>query len=112
MDLGYIHDCVGAGTEKSTDGNYVGGIAGNAMGPIVSSYSKSRLEGGNYIGGVAGYGAKITDCYALVDITRSGSCVGAICGDIEANNTIKKNYFVSDTLHGIAETIWTQTHQL
>lgn len=101
MDLGYIHDCVGAGTAKSTDGNYVGGIAGNAMGPIVSSYSKSRLEGGNYIGGVAGYGAKITDCYALVDITRSGSCVGAICGDIEANNTIKKNYFVSDTLHGI-----------
>ena len=23
MDLGYIHDCVGAGTAKSTDGNYV-----------------------------------------------------------------------------------------
>lgn len=101
MDLGYIHDCVGAGTARSTDGNYIGGIAGNAMGPIVSSYSKSRLEGGNYIGGVAGYGAKITDCYALVDITRSGSCVGAICGDIEPNNTIEKNYFVSDTLHGI-----------
>lgn len=101
MDIGYIKDCISVGTVKSTDGNYVGGIAGKSNVPIVSSFAKCELDGGNYIGGIAGYGMEITDCYTLVKVNRYKACVGAIAGDIDKNSVIRRNYFVSDILRGI-----------
>ena len=101
MDLGYIKNCLGAGSIESTAGNYVGGIAGISNGPIVSSYAKCSLQGGNYIGGISGFGKEIIDSYTLVKVNESKACVGAIAGDIHKSSNIKGNYFVSDLIHGI-----------
>ncbi len=101
MDLGYVQSCVGAGSVESTDGNYVGGIAGKANGPINASYAKATLQGGNYVGGIAGLGQEITNCYSMVIVNRGRACVGAIAGYVEHNSAIKNNYFVSDVLAGI-----------
>ena len=75
MDLGYIENCMVDSSVESTDGNYVGGIAG--------------------------YGKEITNSYTLVEVGRARACVGAISGDIDKNAIIKENYFVSDILNGI-----------
>jgi len=101
MDLGYIRNCLGAGSIESTAGNYVGGIAGISKGPVVSSYAKCSLRGGNYIGGISGFGKEIIDSYTLVKVNESRACVGAIAGDIDKVSNIKGNYFVSDSIHGI-----------
>lgn len=101
MDLGFIKDCVAQNFVESTEGNYVGGIAGNSNSPIVHSYAKCTLNGGNYVGGIAGFGTEIKQCYSLVKINRFKACVGAIAGDIDKNNIIEGNYFVSDILAGI-----------
>lgn len=101
MDLGYIKSCIAAGSVESTDGNYVGGIAGKSHGPIDSSFAKCALEGENNVGGIAGFGTEITNCYTLVKIHRGRACVGAIAGDIDKNSNIVSNYFVSDILSGI-----------
>lgn len=101
MDLGYILDAVATDLVESTDGGYVGGIAGRSYGPIVSSYAKSTLNGENNIGGITGYGREIMDCYTLVKIERFKACVGAIAGDIDIDGIVEGNYFISDTLSGI-----------
>lgn len=101
MDLGYIKGCVGAGSVESTDGNYVGGVAGKANGPINASYAKAILQGGNYVGGIAGLGQEITNCYSMVIVNRGKACVGAVAGYVENNSTIRNNYFVSAVLAGI-----------
>ncbi len=101
MDLGYIKACVGAGSVESTDGNYVGGIAGKANGPIHASYAKLTLQGGNYVGGIAGLGQEISNCYSMVIVNSGRACVGAIAGYVENNSAIRNNYFVSDVLAGI-----------
>ncbi len=101
MDLGYIKGCVGAGSVESTDGNYVGGVAGKANGPINSSYAKATLQGGNYVGGIAGLGQEITNCYSMVIVNRGRACIGAIAGFVENNGAIKNNFFVSDVLAGV-----------
>lgn len=101
MDLGYIKNCIVSSSIESTDGNYVGGIAGKSDGPIVSSYVRGTLDGGNYIGGISGLGKEITDSHTLVRVNRFRANLGAIAGNIVENNNIKDNYFVSDELRGI-----------
>lgn len=101
MDLGYIKDCIAAGSVESTEGNYVGGIAGKSYGPIVSCYAKCTLSGADYVGGISGFGKEIINCYTLVKIIDSVACTGAIAGNIDKDNNIKTNYFVSDILGGI-----------
>lgn len=101
MTLGYIQDCIVSSSVGSIDGNYVGGIAGRSDAAIVSSYSRSTLEGGNYVGGISGFAKEITNSYSLVKVSRSRACVGAIAGNVDANSSIKMNYFVSDQLRGI-----------
>ena len=56
MDLGRVSGCENYGTVTSTNGDYVGGIAGASWGSIRDSWSKCRLSGGDYVGGVAGWG--------------------------------------------------------
>lgn len=101
MDLGYIKGCLSTGPVESTAGDYVGGIAGLAHGPIASSYAKCRLAGGNYIGGIAGYAKEIIGSYSLVKLDRAKAYIGAIAGDVDPLSNIKDNYFVSRSLHGI-----------
>lgn len=59
MDLGRVSGCENYGDIASTDGGYVGGIAGASWGTIRDSWVKCHLSGGDYIGGVAGLGATL-----------------------------------------------------
>lgn len=101
MELGYISGAISTGLVESQYGDYVGGIAGNALGIIESSHAKNILNGRDYIGGIAGIANEILDSYSLIQIDKYNSFIGAIAGEVYEESIIERNYFVSDTLHGI-----------
>lgn len=101
MELGLIHKCEGYGKVQSTDGSYVGGIAGKSASTIQNSYAKCTLDGKQYVGGIAGFGYCIKNCRTLVEIPDAAAFSGAIAGEREPNQTVSGNYFVSDFLAGI-----------
>ncbi len=102
MDLGTALLCEGYGNAESTDGSFVGGIAGASDGYIRNSIAKCTLAGDDFVGGITGQGQTITGCYTLVHIARAGENQGAIAGiDSEEKQNIQQNYFVSTALGGI-----------
>lgn len=101
MDLGSIIECTGYGRIESTDGNYIGGIAGASYTHIKDSFAMCVLSGGSNIGGIAGYGSKMTHNYAMVDIEDYAECVGAIAGSVEEIKEQNNNYFVDRGIAGI-----------
>ena len=100
MDLGSVISCDNYGDVSSTDGGYVGGIAGKSETVIRNSASKCSLSGNDYVGGIAGEAEKLTDCRALVNVSEHGEFAGSIAGGAEKIN-LKDNYFVSSELGGI-----------
>lgn len=101
MDLGRVDDCQGYGTVSSTDGSYVGGIAGASWGTIRGCWSRCTLSGTHYIGGVAGLGSTLYDCRTLVEITQGKAYLGAVAGDVEEDGTVEGNLFTSPDLAAI-----------
>ena len=102
-ETGLVLSCEGYGSVKSTDGSYVGGVAGFSGTTIRDSYVMCSLSGSKYVGGVAGYGSNITDCVTLVDLSSSNVCAGAIAGwaDMAAEGAVDRNIYVHDTLGAI-----------
>ena len=98
MDLGRVSGCENYGTVTSTNGDYVGGIAGASWGSIRDSWSKCRLSGGDYVGGVAGLGATLVNCHTLVTIDEGDACLGAVAGDVDSSGTVSGNTFTSESL--------------
>lgn len=82
MDMGIILESGNFGTVSSSDGDYVGGIAGDAAGTIRQCAVKSCISGNKYVGGVAGQGVRVTDCTAMAQLSGSEK-VGAILGYAE-----------------------------
>ncbi len=101
QDLGYIKNVQGEGRIQSKNGNYVGGIVGQSKGPIVESYAKAELEGGDYVGGIAGRAREILNSYSMVNVRSANAYIGAIAGDLDNNNRLEENYFVSHSLRGV-----------
>jgi methyl-accepting chemotaxis protein len=102
MDLGTALGCENYGNAESTEGNYVGGIAGLSTVPILNSCAKCTLSGKNDIGGIAGSGKKIRKCYANVRISSEGECLGAVAGtDDSDSDQILNNYFIDRGIGGI-----------
>ena len=101
MDLGRVQACEGYGDVTSTDGSYVGGIAGSSHGMIQDCWSKCTLSGNHYIGGIAGLGSTLTDCRSAVEISGGNAYLGAIAGTVEEDGTVKGNLFAGDTLAAI-----------
>lgn len=101
MDLGSVTECEGYGTITSTDGDYVGGVAGASYGTIRESWARCALSGGNYIGGIAGYGSTIADSHSLIEIKKGAAYLGAIAGDMEDDGVLAGNTFVHETLGGL-----------
>ena len=101
MDLGRVSGCENYGDLSSTNGDYVGGIAGASWGSIRACWSKGHLSGGDYIGGVAGLGATITDCHTLTAIDAGSAYLGAVAGDVEQDGVVSGNTFTSDRLGGL-----------
>ena len=101
QEMGTILKCENYGRIASNTGDYVGGIAGNSIASIVSSYSKGIMSGDEYVGGIAGYGHEIYDSYAIPSIVESSGFVGAIAGEVDDDTKLRDNFFVSDKLAGI-----------
>ena len=98
MDLGRVSGCENYGAVTSTNGDYVGGIAGASWGSIRDSWSKCRLSGGDYVGGVAGLGATLVNCHTLVTIDEGSAYLGAVAGEVDSDGTISGNTFTSENL--------------
>ena len=98
MDLGRVSGCENYGDIASTDGGYVGGIAGASWGTIRDSWVKCHLSGGDYIGGVAGLGATLENCHTLVEIEEGSAYLGAVAGDVDADAAVSDNTFTSERL--------------
>lgn len=101
MDLGRVQSCESYGDVTSTDGSYVGGIAGTSRGMIRDCWSKCTLSGSHYIGGIAGLGSTLTDCRSAVEISQGSAYLGAVAGTIEEGGTVKGNLFTSADLAAI-----------
>jgi hypothetical protein len=102
MDLGTAVDCQNYGNVSSTDGSYVGGVAGLSRTTLRNSYAKCSLSGADHIGGIAGWGAKIADCAAIVTITEGTEYLGAVAGEADLEeNGLRRNVFVDTGLAGI-----------
>lgn len=101
QEMGTILNCGSYARIESTDGNYVGGVAGSSVSYIVESYAKGELDGNTYVGGITGDGMHIKDCLTLVSVNRAENWFGAISGHIAESGEVRNNFFVSDDLAGI-----------
>ena len=78
MDLGRVRNCENYGAVSSSNGDYVGGIAGASWGSVRDSWSKCHLSGRDYVGGAAGLGATLINCHTLVTIDEGSAYLGAV----------------------------------
>ena len=78
--VGLVENCQDYGAVHSTEGGYVGGIVGNSITLVRSSYAMCELDGQEFVGGVAGYGTEIADCATLIELGDVTACCGAIAG--------------------------------
>jgi hypothetical protein len=92
--MGILLDTNNFGHVSSAAGDYVGGIAGSAAGPIRRCGVKADLIGGKYVGGVAGVATAVADCRAMVQLTGR-EFVGAILGHAEDLDSITANFYYS-----------------
>ncbi len=109
MRNGVIVKSCGYGAVESTEGNYVGGIAGQSLSTIRDCYVLCSLSGHDYVGGVAGYGSTISGCSSMPMVQSYDSRCGAIAGQIRINEDTREpelselndNHYVSEQLYGI-----------
>lgn len=101
MDLGTIYGCESYADVESTEGDYVGGVAGWAMSTLQNSYAKCAVAGESYVGGIAGKASSLNSCYTIVKVTGTESA-GAVAGEgSDTNKKIRQNYFVDHGMGGI-----------
>lgn len=81
MDLGLVEGCTAYGDVTSTDGGYVGGVAGDAAGPVRSCWSRCTVSGRHSVGGVAGRAASLTDCRSA-SRAEGESLTGSVAGEL------------------------------
>lgn len=103
MKHGIVSNCEGYGNVESTEGDYVGGIAGQSLTVVRNSYALCSVAGGKNIGGIAGYASTVHGCYAIVSAGASAGKVGAIAGQTasDTNENITDNFYVGDDIYGI-----------
>lgn len=104
MDMGLVRASRSGGTVASTDGSYIGGIAGYSAAKVRGCSSRVTLSGRERIGGIAGEGGIITDCLSIVDVTEFSERVGAVLGYVDfskENTEISNNFFVDRGIAGI-----------
>ena len=103
MKHGIVSNCEGYGNVESTEGDYVGGIAGQSLTVVKNSYALCSVAGKENIGGITGYASTVHGCYAIVAADASVGKMGAIAGQAESatNENITDNYYVGDDIYGI-----------
>lgn len=95
MDLGLLDSCVSYGDVTSTSGGYVGGVAGDAAGPIRSCWSRCTVTGRRSVGGVAGRAASLTDCRSA-SRAEGESLTGSVAGELAADGTASGCLYAED----------------
>lgn len=105
-DLGSVMNSESYGLVESTDGSYVGGIAGGSYSVVRNSYVMTKLKGQDYVGGIAGYGTELFDNKAMVALILNNDInherIGSIAGDVDREEgTMEKNYFVDRDGYGV-----------
>ncbi len=100
IDSGYVKEsyATGAVITGGSTGNHIGGLVGEARGPITNSYATGEVAGRLTTGGLVGLNAnKIENSYATGRVTRTGSAVsgtvGGLIGENEADGSIIASYF-------------------
>ncbi len=111
MKHGIVVDCEGYGSVESTEGDFVGGIAGESFTVIKRCYALCTISGAKNVGGIAGYADTLQNCCSIVNAEATVGKKGAIAGqitsyDITQNDDDEEakvygNYYVSDELYGI-----------
>ncbi|MCD8039688.1 MAG: hypothetical protein LUE96_11490 [Lachnospiraceae bacterium] len=111
MNHGVVVDSEGYGSVESTEGSYVGGIAGESHTIIRRCYSLSCVSGVKNVGGIAGYAETLKSCYSMSDVSAENGRLGAIAGQISGYEDIddsgdgelkvSDNYYVGDDIYGI-----------
>lgn len=107
MDMGIILQSHNFGTVSSSDGDYVGGIAGDAGSTIRQCSVKASVSGGKYVGGVAGQGVRVLECLAMVRLSGNEK-VGAVLGyaeEITADDISGNLYFAMPDAPGAIDGI-------
>lgn len=82
MDMGIILSSDSFAQVSSSEGDYVGGIAGSAAGSIQGCSVKAAISGGKYVGGVAGLADAVSDCRSMT-LLQGSERVGAVLGYVE-----------------------------
>lgn len=102
MELGYVLHCENYGAIESTDGDYVGGIAGISKSTLRGCWSKCSLSGGSYVGGIVGYGCEVYQCVSLVSVKESEGYTGSVAGEWDREDgALSGNRFVEGPLAGV-----------
>ncbi len=100
FDMGIVKNCLDNGKLNSTEGGFVGGIAGYAIAEIEKCVAISELGGKSDVGGIVGKGRDITLCYAMPTVVGTPERVGAVAGS--ADGTVTDNYYIDEGLGGIS----------
>ena len=98
-DFGLTDNCTASGTIRVTGGEYCGGIAGQTLGNIKNSSSRSILYAKGYIGGIVGQGNDLSDCKAYSFIKSGEEFIGSIAGSLDGQ--AENCFFVENSIGGI-----------
>lgn len=103
MRHGIVRNSESYGSIESTEGDYVGGIAGESLTIVQNCYSLCSVYGGKNVGGIAGYASTVHDCYAIVSVDASIGREGSIAGQTaeSGDRYVTGNYYVGDHTYGI-----------
>lgn len=99
-DLGTVYYCENYADVSSSDGKYVGGVAGLGKFSLKKSFSKASIEGKSYVGGIAGKIDSMSSCYAISDV-KGDEYIGAVIGETDSNENVKGCYYVDKNVGGI-----------
>lgn len=99
-EIGTIYQCETYGAVESTNGNYVGGIAGKSDGTLRKCYAKGEITGGMYIGGIAGKAVSVSDSCAIA-AASGDETIGAVLGSAEKLDSLHRNYFVEQEIGAV-----------
>ncbi len=92
-EIGTVYKCENYGDAESTNGSFVGGIAGRSDSSVRKSYAKSTLTGKRYVGGIAGRASVLSGCCTIVTVTGDEN-IGAVCGYAENRDKLAQNLYV------------------
>lgn len=107
MDLGSAIKSENYADAESSDGNYVGGIAGRSSSFVIGCFSKAAFKGKSFVGGICGYASKMRNSYSIARIDAD-EYLGAVAGFAEdEGKNIEGNFYVDNGFGAIDLTSYT-----